>query len=164
MIWAETRSNTGRCGFARVWLEKVRALNVTQMGLSILIGNSCPKWGESRKGLVIVKAKDNTKLVHRNQDIFYEVTKARNHVLISSAIMVSVIVNRNVLGKLGNELEGREKKYKQCSKCCSKIEKLKSCAKCKQVRYCGGNCQRSDWDEHKISCKPHDRVVCTINK
>ena len=27
------------------------------------------------------------------------------------------------------------------------------CSKCKSVRYCSRECQRSDWKQHKLRCK-----------
>jgi tetratricopeptide (TPR) repeat protein len=33
-------------------------------------------------------------------------------------------------------------------------EKPKSCGKCRDVTYCGVECQKADWDTHKTSCKP----------
>jgi len=30
---------------------------------------------------------------------------------------------------------------------------LSSCGRCKNIRYCGSECQRADWKRHKKSCK-----------
>jgi tetratricopeptide (TPR) repeat protein len=38
-------------------------------------------------------------------------------------------------------------------------EKSKSCAKCRDVTYCGVDCQKADWRTHKPNCKPCERYV-----
>lgn len=37
---------------------------------------------------------------------------------------------------------------------CTYVGEMK-CSKCKQVRYCGAECQKRDWCEHKRVCVPH---------
>jgi MYND finger len=32
-------------------------------------------------------------------------------------------------------------------------ERMKRCAKCKDVWYCGAECQKAGWSEHKGRCK-----------
>ena len=40
-----------------------------------------------------------------------------------------------------------------CSYCSrSSIRKLKKCAGCRGVVYCGKECQRAHWEEHKVEC------------
>ena len=41
---------------------------------------------------------------------------------------------------------------KQCASC-GATSKLKSCSACKSVWYCGAECQRQHWKEHKVACK-----------
>mmetsp|Transcript_66681 Transcript_66681/g.134413 ORF Transcript_66681/g.134413 Transcript_66681/m.134413 type:complete len:444 (+) Transcript_66681:131-1462(+) len=42
--------------------------------------------------------------------------------------------------------------------CCGSPHDLKSCSKCHLVRYCGRECQRSDWNAgHKLVCKAKAR-------
>jgi tetratricopeptide (TPR) repeat protein len=38
-------------------------------------------------------------------------------------------------------------------------EKSKSCAKCRGVTYCGVECQKANWETHKITCKPCERFI-----
>jgi len=48
-----------------------------------------------------------------------------------------------------------EKKGIQMSKecnVCKKTENLKSCSRCKIVSYCGSECQKIDWQLHKLTC------------
>jgi len=40
-----------------------------------------------------------------------------------------------------------------CAQCEKPTERLK-CSKCRRVVYCSADCQKADWEEHKISCKP----------
>jgi hypothetical protein len=40
-----------------------------------------------------------------------------------------------------------------CNHCGKKDIKLKSCAKCKIVKYCSKECQCADWNNHKQTCK-----------
>ncbi|KAH7093903.1 hypothetical protein BKA62DRAFT_625709 [Auriculariales sp. MPI-PUGE-AT-0066] len=42
---------------------------------------------------------------------------------------------------------------------CDKME-TKACGSCRAVRYCSTACQRSDWTEHKFTCKP-DSITCS---
>jgi hypothetical protein len=37
---------------------------------------------------------------------------------------------------------------------CGKGNDLKSCSRCKNVKYCSRECQVSDWPSHKTACKP----------
>lgn len=37
---------------------------------------------------------------------------------------------------------------------CGATEKLRSCSRCKQVRYCGKEHQLAHWKEHKATCAP----------
>ena len=40
-----------------------------------------------------------------------------------------------------------------CSRCKSQSNDLKKCTRCRLVAYCGKQCQREDWSEHKLICK-----------
>lgn len=40
-----------------------------------------------------------------------------------------------------------------CRKTEAKTESFNQCAACKQVYYCGKQCQKSDWKQHKVVCK-----------
>ena len=35
---------------------------------------------------------------------------------------------------------------------CGKKDDVKKCSKCKKVSYCGKECQKKDWKDHKRSC------------
>ena len=41
-----------------------------------------------------------------------------------------------------------------CSQCGTQCPPTKRCAMCKQVNYCGVECQRAAWKQHKKTCKP----------
>jgi len=43
--------------------------------------------------------------------------------------------------------------YDVCKKLESRDKEYKSCAGCKQVVYCGADCQKADWKAHKKVCK-----------
>ncbi len=40
-----------------------------------------------------------------------------------------------------------------CCNVCKKNGKIKLCSRCKKVRYCSPECQKSDWPTHKTVCK-----------
>jgi TPR repeat protein len=40
-----------------------------------------------------------------------------------------------------------------CCMGCGAMRKLKTCAKCKVAKFCGAECQRRTWAEHKSHCK-----------
>jgi TPR repeat protein len=40
-----------------------------------------------------------------------------------------------------------------CCMGCGATRKLKTCSKCNVARFCGAECQRSTWTEHKPHCK-----------
>ncbi len=47
-----------------------------------------------------------------------------------------------------------EKMYAQCANCGDKNKPLKSCAKCRAVKYCSKECQTQNWGQtHKKICK-----------
>lgn len=44
-----------------------------------------------------------------------------------------------------------------CGSCGKKTDSLSQCGKCKDIKYCGKNCQRADWKRHKGCCRtPED--------
>ena len=44
--------------------------------------------------------------------------------------------------------------YTQCANCGAKNKPLKSCAKCRAVKYCSKECQKKNWAEsHMKNCK-----------
>lgn len=49
-----------------------------------------------------------------------------------------------------------------CDLCFAKREELQRCSKCKFARYCGRECQKKAWKEHKIECERIIRVSPNI--
>ena len=49
-----------------------------------------------------------------------------------------------------------------CDLCFAKREELQRCSKCKFARYCGRECQKKAWKEHKIECERITRVAPNI--
>lgn len=56
----------------------------------------------------------------------------------------------------------------QCSYCNkiynNKKQKLQVCGKCRQVKYCGKECQKSDWKKHKLECGQKNNVSTYMNQ
>jgi hypothetical protein len=46
--------------------------------------------------------------------------------------------------------------YHKCNLCSAQISKPLRCGRCLCVVYCNKECQKEDWKEHKIVCKPKD--------
>ena len=42
----------------------------------------------------------------------------------------------------------------ECSLCKRKFDAMKKCARCVKAQYCGKECQRKHWKDHKAVCKP----------
>lgn len=40
-----------------------------------------------------------------------------------------------------------------CAHCGTRSETLRRCARCKEVSYCGADCQKKAWKAHKNSCE-----------
>ncbi len=38
-------------------------------------------------------------------------------------------------------------------KCFKKVDKIKSCGRCRWMKYCSLECQRGDWENHKEYCE-----------
>ncbi|KAL4078090.1 hypothetical protein J3A83DRAFT_4356774 [Scleroderma citrinum] len=53
---------------------------------------------------------------------------------------------------------------KQCEHCRVKSSGLKMCARCRVVRYCSVECQRSHWKTHKRSCRPFSAATTVTLK
>jgi hypothetical protein len=43
-------------------------------------------------------------------------------------------------------------KYRTCFKCQKQSDACQVCGRCKNIRYCGSECQLQDWKEHKKVC------------
>jgi len=53
------------------------------------------------------------------------------------------------------ETVGRDLENSRCSRCRKKGKpKLQRCTVCKKQRYCSEACQKKDWKDHKLLCKP----------
>ncbi len=54
-----------------------------------------------------------------------------------------------------------DKKLRTTQKCnaCAKDEDLKTCSRCKIVKYCSKDCQAQDCDSHKVRCKKIKRFT-----
>jgi TPR repeat protein len=50
-------------------------------------------------------------------------------------------------------LASRREYVSICCMGCGATRKLKTCAKCKVARFCGAECVRRAWAEHKLHCK-----------
>ncbi len=40
----------------------------------------------------------------------------------------------------------------RCDYCMKVNESMKTCGKCRNIRYCSNECQKEDWAKHKMSC------------
>ena len=58
--------------------------------------------------------------------------------------------------EIGFILSERHASYTRLNCCagCGKGEELKRCTRCMEIVYCGKECQRKHWKEHKKACKP----------
>ncbi|XP_021340138.1 uncharacterized protein LOC110441347 [Mizuhopecten yessoensis] len=45
---------------------------------------------------------------------------------------------------------------------CLKADDVKTCKRCKQVKYCSMSCQRQDWSKHKHACKVASKLRARI--
>lgn len=55
---------------------------------------------------------------------------------------------------LRKEINTPKHSCKVCSKSESSSKSLLRCSRCRKVRYCGKECQKKDWPEHKKICSP----------
>jgi MYND finger len=54
------------------------------------------------------------------------------------------------------ESVGRDPASRRCFVCRGKGQpNLKECSTCCKVRYCSKDCQKKNWDAHRVRCKPH---------
>ena len=51
-----------------------------------------------------------------------------------------------------------------CSHCGNQPAKLQQCSRCKQVAYCGADCQNADWKKHKKKCVSIQEVLDTVKR
>jgi len=96
----------------------------------------------------LLKLKKHQKLLDSN------IIKSNNTEIasiISSLLQLSEPQNSTFYEELRNKLE-----IKVCHKCETKETttlNLKACSRCRQVYYCGVDCQKKDWPQHKLLCK-----------
>ena len=50
-----------------------------------------------------------------------------------------------------------DKPLKACQKCGDTAKALTVCRGCRKVRYCSRECQKADWQSHKVHCKKHSK-------
>jgi hypothetical protein len=48
---------------------------------------------------------------------------------------------------------------KSCKSCAVSDKELLRCTRCKEVYYCGVDCQKKDWPNHKLNCSKVSTVV-----
>ena len=65
---------------------------------------------------------------------------------------LAFVLEKGELRTLGWSVE-KVKVEDECWKCKKKAE-LKMCGRCGAVKYCGGECQKADWNVHKMFCVP----------
>jgi len=46
----------------------------------------------------------------------------------------------------------------KCSYCGTQVDALKKCSRCGNTQYCGQDCQKKHWKEHKLICSPQSAV------
>jgi hypothetical protein len=81
--------------------------------------------------------------------------------LFASALAEDVVLSFKELASVcGRETAGEEEQdnVNGCRNCGTEKSKndedLKSCGRCRKVKYCGEACQRADWKRHKQACTP----------
>eukprot|EP01124_Arcella_intermedia_P031653 TRINITY_DN7205_c0_g1_i1.p1 TRINITY_DN7205_c0_g1~~TRINITY_DN7205_c0_g1_i1.p1 ORF type:complete len:425 (+),score=96.34 TRINITY_DN7205_c0_g1_i1:65-1339(+) len=59
----------------------------------------------------------------------------------------------NLLESWQNASSAEERK-KICFTCNKLVDNMKKCGRCKVRWYCSADCQKEDWQKHKLNCKP----------
>jgi hypothetical protein len=63
-------------------------------------------------------------------------------------------IGANVSEQQTKDIDGSRPSLNNCCLYCFKVlAKLQTCSQCKTAVYCGAECQRGHWKEHKKSCK-----------
>lgn len=60
-----------------------------------------------------------------------------------------------------------EKILKECKKCQKMSETSKKCGQCYDVHYCSKECQKEDWNHHKLTCSSasdHEKKLMQVYK
>lgn len=52
----------------------------------------------------------------------------------------------------------------QCARCGSKNAGLSTCSACKLTKFCGEECQKKVWKQHKPICKAHVEAMSSENE
>jgi MYND finger len=65
---------------------------------------------------------------------------------------VREIVQEIIQETVQKTVQGTVPQEKVCN-VCGKGGRLKKCGRCETVFYCGVECQKKDWDEHKGKCR-----------
>ena len=72
----------------------------------------------------------------------------RKHWKVHKLLCIPVIHSSAIAKPITTEIQ-----HAVCSRCKAKSNDLKKCTRCKLVAYCGKQCQKEDWSEHKMICK-----------
>jgi hypothetical protein len=75
------------------------------------------------------------------------------------------VAQDNAVAREGLATLARERAYVSvCCMGCGATRKLKTCAKCKVARFCGAECARDAWAEHKPHCKRWEADAADVAK
>jgi tetratricopeptide (TPR) repeat protein len=100
-------------------------------------------------------------LPHHHETIKLVRTAASLSNKIVGAEHIKTLTFLAVADHMKNKVEAGHKQCKErfpCSHRCAfcwvvaPVEKLEKCGKCAKARYCGVECQRGDWAQHKLKC------------
>ena len=71
---------------------------------------------------------------------------------LNPSVKMYDLLMRNYLKNQGFEIEDLVQKWRmRCWSCSENLqENLKTCTECKMAKYCGRECQKSDWKNHKL--------------
>lgn len=69
------------------------------------------------------------------------------------------VVTATEIGMTGmtRPMQISQRSTKHCNRCTRALAAPALCSLCKEVAYCGAECQREDWPQHKIVCRGHLR-------